>query len=132
MKKYIVIILCVSVFSCKTDNSLRSNIDGIWTSEKYDVEIRGTSGFLIKLHYLPQEINGITPQIGDTVIKNLIKINRVDEKEQKFSGLRMYLQPETSELIFDTAQFVTQKEKETERIIITSIIAGKDTIIFKN
>ena len=113
------------MFSCKTDNSLHGKIDGIWTSEKYDVEISGNSGFLKKLHY-KQEINGIVPQIGDTVIKKLIKISST---KQEFFGIRFFITSETNEVAWDTATFVII-EKDTN-LLMTSTIIGIDTIIFR-
>ena len=124
MKK-ILLILCISVVSCKTDNSLRGNIDGIWTSDKYNVEIRGNCGFLTKLAYT-QEINGDIPLIGDTVIKNLIKTSN---KSDNFEGSRMFLQSETNELQWDFATFTIQEKDSV--FTMTSIIGGKDTILFK-
>ena len=127
MKK-ILLILCISVFSCKTDNLQRGNIDGVWTSDKYSVEIRGNCGFLTELSYT-QEITGDIPLIGDTVIKHLIKV-KGSNKEDKFEGLRIFLQPETNELQWDAATFsIIEKD---DALIMTSIINGKDTIFFKN
>ena len=115
------------MISCKTDNSLRGNIDGVWTSDKYSVEIRGNNGFLTKLAYT-QGINGDIPLIGDTVIKNLIKV-KVSNKEDRFEGCRIFLRPETNELQWNFANFTIQEKDDV--LTMTSIINGIDTIFFK-
>jgi hypothetical protein len=99
-------------------------IDGIWTSEKYSVEIQGNSGILTKLSY-NQQFNGDIPQLGDIVVKNLIKSDN-----NKYIGLRMFLQPDINEFAWDVANFAIQQEKESERLFMVSITEGKDTIIF--
>jgi len=115
------------MFSCKSDNSIRGALDGTWYSDKYDVEIIGTYGLLIKLNYMGN-INGAVPQVGDTVIKNLMK---TDFKAQNFVGERIFLQAETNAIDRKTASFLLQTDKNTGRPFIVSITAANvDTIIF--
>ena len=113
------------MLSCKTDNSMRGKIDGVWTSEKYDMEIRGNCGFLKKLNYT-QEINGIVPQIGDTVMKNLVKTSAT---KQEFLGMRIFVSAETNEVSWDTATFVII-EKDTNMLMTSITVKDKDMIIF--
>ena len=102
---------------------MHGELDGIWTSDVFDVEIKGNIGTLVRFHQI--SIMDI-PQFGDTVISNLIKIS---DKNQEFLGKRIFIQPETNKIDIDTATFTIQ-EKETERFIL-SIMKNVDTIIFK-
>jgi len=104
---------------------MRGKLDGVWTSEKYDVEIRGNCGFLTKLNY-KQEINGIVPQIGDAVIKDLVKTSAT---KQEFIGVRFFVSSETNEVAWDTATFVII-EKDTNLLMTSTTIKDKDIITF--
>jgi len=129
MKKYILLIICLSVFSCKTDNSMHGELDGVWTSDVFDVEIQGNIGKLVRFHHV-FAIN--IPQVGDTVISNLKKNGK-----DSFIGKRIFLQKNdvfgVAPLVMDTiATFKIQKEKDTENLIMTSIVKDTDTVYLYN
>ena len=104
---------------------MRGELDGVWTSDVFDVEIQGNIGKLVRFYPVAANI----PQIGDTIISDLIKISK-----DNFVGLRIFLDKENEEfgieplVSWGIADFKIQ-EKDSERIM-TSIIAGKDTIYF--
>ena len=108
------------MFSCKTDNTLRGELDGVWTSDIFDMQIQGNIGTLVRFHQI-STIN--IAQVGDTVVADLKKISK-----ENFIGMRIFLQNETNEMVFATFKI---QEKEGERIM-TSIIADIDTVYFRN
>jgi hypothetical protein len=99
---------------------MSGDLDGVWLSDKYDIEITGNCGVLTKLSY-SQQINGDIPPTGAPVVRNLMK------NGSAYSGYRMYFHTDSGELRFDSATFSINKERD---ILLSITKESKDTIIF--